>query len=144
MRSSEERRFVSWQSQNRQQRSDGEQFAMIPGMPMTLTWFGNSLAPQSWLPKPTMSPAMARELALLGWMTWPVREASHISTIADIVDGARINCTHSGDSNVDCRYGSSNLRLAKGGYHFGRVEVYHNMEHGAESAITARISVMPV
>ncbi|XP_015777958.1 PREDICTED: deleted in malignant brain tumors 1 protein-like [Acropora digitifera] len=36
------------------------------------------------------------------------------------------DCTHSKDSSVRCRYGSSNLRLAGGGYYYGRVEVYHN------------------
>ncbi|KAK2556963.1 Deleted in malignant brain tumors 1 protein, partial [Acropora cervicornis] len=36
------------------------------------------------------------------------------------------DCTHSEDSSVLCRYGSSNLRLAGGGYNYGRVEVYHD------------------
>ena len=36
------------------------------------------------------------------------------------------DCTHSKDSSVRCRYGSSNRRLAGGGYYYGRVEVYHN------------------
>jgi len=36
------------------------------------------------------------------------------------------DCTHSKDSSLLCRYGSSNLRLVGGGYYYGRVEVYHN------------------
>ncbi|XP_015777969.1 PREDICTED: deleted in malignant brain tumors 1 protein-like [Acropora digitifera] len=40
------------------------------------------------------------------------------------------DCTHSKDSSVLCRYGSSNLRLASGGYYYGRVEVYHNATWG--------------
>ena len=39
-------------------------------------------------------------------------------------------CTHSKDSSVFCQYGSGNLRLAGGGYYYGRVEVYHNGQWG--------------
>ena len=70
--------------------TNGEQFAMMLGISMTLTWFADSLASQGWLPVPTLAPIMARELALSGWMTWPVQAANHISTIADIVDGVRM------------------------------------------------------
>ena len=34
------------------------------------------------------------------------------------------DCTHSRDASVRCSYGSSVVRLADGGLHFGRVEVY--------------------
>ena len=68
----------------------GEQFAMMLGISMTLTWFVDSLVSQGWLPMPTLAPVMARGLALFGWMTWPAQAANHISTIADIVDGARM------------------------------------------------------
>lgn len=34
------------------------------------------------------------------------------------------DCTHSRDAGVRCSYGSSLVRLADGGLHFGRVEVY--------------------
>ena len=34
------------------------------------------------------------------------------------------DCTHSRDASVRCSYGSSDVRLADGGLHFGRVEVY--------------------
>jgi len=34
------------------------------------------------------------------------------------------DCTHSQDASVECSYGSSGVRLADGGLHFGRVEVY--------------------
>ncbi|XP_068736596.1 uncharacterized protein [Montipora capricornis] len=40
------------------------------------------------------------------------------------------DCTHSGDAGVQCRYGSSNLRLANGGYYYGRVEVYYGGRWG--------------
>ena len=39
---------------------------------------------------PTLAPIIARGLAQFGWMTWPAQAANHISTIADIVDGARM------------------------------------------------------
>ena len=39
---------------------------------------------------PTLAPVMARGLALFGWMTCPAQAVNHISTIADIVDGARM------------------------------------------------------
>lgn len=70
--------------------TNGEQFAMMLGTSMTLTWFADSLVSQSWLPMPTLAPIMVKGLALFGWMTWPAQAASHISTIADIVDGARM------------------------------------------------------
>lgn len=68
----------------------GEQFAIMLGISMTLTLFADSLVSQGWLPMPTLAPVMTRGLALFGWMTWPAQAANHISTIADIVDGARI------------------------------------------------------
>ncbi|XP_068736598.1 uncharacterized protein [Montipora capricornis] len=40
------------------------------------------------------------------------------------------DCTHSRDAGVRCRYGSSNLRLANGGYFYGRVEVYYSGQWG--------------
>lgn len=40
------------------------------------------------------------------------------------------DCTHSKDAGVRCRYGSSKLRLANGGYYYGRVEVYHSGQWG--------------
>ena len=70
--------------------TNGEQFAMIIGTSMTPTWFADSLAFQGWLPMPTLTPIMAKGLDLFGWMTWRVQVASHISTIADKVDGAPI------------------------------------------------------
>ena len=70
--------------------TNGEQFAMMLGISMTLTWFADSLVSQGWLPMPTLAPIMARGLALFGWMTWPAQAANHISMIADIVDGARM------------------------------------------------------
>ncbi|XP_067048443.1 scavenger receptor cysteine-rich domain-containing group B protein-like [Acropora muricata] len=36
------------------------------------------------------------------------------------------NCVHMEDSGVFCRLGSSNIRLANGGFFYGRVEVYHD------------------
>jgi len=68
----------------------GEQFAMMVGISMTLTWFADSLVSQGWHPMPTLEPIMARGLALFGWMTWPAQAANHICTSADIVDGARM------------------------------------------------------
>ena len=68
--------------------TNGEQFAMMFGTSMTLTWFADSLAFQGWLPMPTLVPTMAKGLDLFGWMTWRVQAANHISTIADNVDGA--------------------------------------------------------
>ena len=70
--------------------TNGEQFAMMLGTSMTLTWFADSLVSQDWLPMPTLALIMARGLALFGWMTWPAQAANHISSIADIVDGARM------------------------------------------------------
>ena len=70
--------------------TNGEQFVMMLGISMTLTWFADSLVSQGWLPMPTLAPIMGRGLALFGWMTWPAQAVNHISTIADIVDGARM------------------------------------------------------
>ena len=69
---------------------NGEQFAMMLGISMTLMWFADSLVSRGWLPMPTLVPIMAKGLALFGWMTWPAQAVNHISTIADIVDGARM------------------------------------------------------
>ena len=52
--------------------TSGEQFAMMAGISMTLTWFADSLASQGWLPMPTLTPVMARGPAVFGWMTWRV------------------------------------------------------------------------
>ena len=71
-------------------KTNGEQFAMMLGISMTLTWFADSLVFQGWLPIPSLAPIMVRGLALFGWMTWRVQAVSHISTIADNVDGARM------------------------------------------------------
>ena len=68
--------------------TNGEQFAMMIGTSMTLTWFADSLALQGWLPMPTLAPFLAKGLDLFGWMTWRVQVANHISTIADNMDGA--------------------------------------------------------
>ena len=68
--------------------TNGEQFAMMIGTSLTLTWFADSLAFQGWLPMPTLAPFLAKGLDLFGWMTWRVQAANHISTIADNVDGA--------------------------------------------------------
>ena len=68
--------------------TNGEQFAMMVGKSMTLTWFADSLAFQGCLPMPTLAPIMAKGLDLFGWMTWRVQAANHIFTIADNVDGA--------------------------------------------------------
>ena len=68
----------------------GEQFAMMLGISMTLMWFADSLDSKGWLLMPTLAPVMARGLALFGWVTWPAQAVNHISTIADIVDGARM------------------------------------------------------
>ena len=68
--------------------TNGEQFAIMLGISMTLTWFADSLASQGWLPMPTLEPIMAKGLDLFGWMTWRVQAVNHISTIADNVDGA--------------------------------------------------------
>ena len=69
--------------------TNGEQFAMMLGISVTLTWFAESLDFQGWRPVPTLAPIMVRGQALFGWMTWHVLAANHISTIADSVDGAR-------------------------------------------------------
>ena len=58
---------------------------------MTLAWFADSLDSQGWLPMPTLAPIMAKGLDLFGWMTWRVQVVNQISTIADNVDGARMN-----------------------------------------------------
>ena len=68
--------------------TNGEQFAMMVGTSMTLTWFADSLAFQGWLPMPTLVPSMAKGLDQFGWMTWRVQAVNHISTIAGNVDGA--------------------------------------------------------
>ena len=70
--------------------TNGEQFAIMLGISMTLTWFADSLASQDWLSMPILAPIMAKGLDLFGWMTWSVQEVNHISTIADNVDGARM------------------------------------------------------
>ena len=53
---------------------------------MMLRWCADSLAAFSLL-KHSVVHAMAKAPAPFGWMTWPAREASRISTIADTVDG---------------------------------------------------------
>ena len=70
--------------------TNGEQFVMMLGISMTLTWFADSLVSRGWLPMPTLAPIIARGLALFGWMTWPAQAANDICTSADIVDGARM------------------------------------------------------
>ena len=70
--------------------TNGEQFAIMLGISMTLKWFADSLASQGWLPMPTLAPIMAKGLDLFGWMTWRVQAVNLISTIADNVDGARM------------------------------------------------------
>ena len=70
--------------------TNGEQFVMMLGIAVTLTWFADSLVSRGWLPMPTLAPIIARGLALFGWMTWPAQAANHICTSADIVDGARM------------------------------------------------------
>ena len=70
--------------------TNGEPFATTLGTSMTLTWFANSLVSQGWLALPTLWPTTAKGLALFGWMTWPAQAVNLISTIANIVDGARM------------------------------------------------------
>ena len=70
--------------------SNGEQFATMLGISMTLTWFADSLDSQGWLPMPTLAPIMAKGQDLFGWMTWRVQAVNLISSIADNVDGARM------------------------------------------------------
>ena len=40
------------------------------------------------------------------------------------------DCTHSRDASVQCRHGSSVVRLVNGGANYGRVEVYHSGRWG--------------
>ena len=40
------------------------------------------------------------------------------------------DCGHSEDAGVQCTYASSTVRLAGGGPHYGRVDVYYNEEWG--------------
>ena len=70
--------------------SNGEQFAIMLGISMTLTWSADSLDSQGWLPMPTLAPIMAKGLDLFGWMTWRVQAVNLISSIADNVDWARM------------------------------------------------------
>ena len=44
--------------------ANGEQVAMMLGISMTLTWFGDTLDSQGWLPMPTLASIMPMGLAL--------------------------------------------------------------------------------
>ena len=122
--------------------TNGEQFATMIGISMTLTWFADSLAFQGWLPMRPPAPIMAKGLVLSGWMTWRVRAASHISTIADNVDGA---CMIGRTAKTRARF------VDTAHITFGWRVVVHTMAvlksitmgHGAQCAMITGISMMP-
>ena len=123
--------------------SNGEQFAMMIGTSMTLTWFADSLAFQGWLPMPTLAPIMAKGLDLFGWMTWRVQAANHISTIADKVDGApmialtaKIRASFVGTAHLTFVWSVVAITMA--------VSKFTTMGHGAQCVMITGISMMPM
>ena len=121
----------------------GEQFAMMPGISMTLTWFADSLVSQGWLPMPLLAPTMARGLDLFGWMAWPAQAANHISTIADIVDGARMIAP---TAEIPVRFvDTAHLTFVwQVVVIIMAVSKFTTMEHGAQCATIYGISMMPM
>ena len=121
----------------------GEQFAMMLGISMTLTWFVDSLVSQGWLPMPTLAPVMARGLALFGWMTWPAQAVNHISTIADIVDGARMIAS---TAEIPVQFvDTAHLNFVwQVVIIIITVSKFTTMEHGAQCAMITGISMMPM
>ena len=123
--------------------TNGEQFAMMVGTSMTLTWFADSLAFQGWLPMPTLAPIMAKGLDLFGWMTWRVQAANHISTIADNVDGAPMIALTAKTRAciVDTAHRTLGWQMVVTTM---AVLKFPTMGHGAQYVMISGISVMPM
>ena len=122
--------------------TNGEPSAMTVGTSMTLTLFADSLVSQGWLPIPLLWPITAKELALFGWMMWRVQATSHISTIADSLDGAYIIVFtwKIPALFVDTAHLTLGWQMVVS---FMDVLKFTTMEHGAQCATISGISMMP-
>ena len=123
--------------------TNGEQFVMMIGTSMTLTWFADSLAFQGWLPMPTLALTMAKGLDLFGWMAWRVQAANHISTIAGNVDGAPMIALTAKTRAyfVD----TAHLTFVWPVVVITMAELtFTTMEHGAQCVMMPGISMMPM
>ena len=122
--------------------TNGERFATTLGTSTMLTLFADNLVFQGWLPMPLLGLITAKELALFGWMMWRVQATSHIFTIANSVDGARIIVFTPKIPAlfVDTAHLTLGWQMVVS---FMDVLKFTTMEHGAQCATISGISMMP-